>query len=312
MSRADKIAIIDIGTNSVLLTIAEKERDGSLTTLAEEARITRIGEGLGLEQRFIPEAMSRTAKVIGEYDKICRSLEVDQIIAVGTAAFRKAVNAGDFIEDVEQRFGISIEVISEEREAELCFIASQNFGNDLLILDIGGGSTDLIWHDHTQDGIKSLSLPLGCVVLHERLVKSDPINDDDFARLQTYIQTELNNVQKLMGVSENTLPQKVPERLVATAGTATTLAAMHLKLETYSHSDVHGTELNEEDIADFIRQLRDATVEERKKIPGIEPARADVILEGAMVLDETMKLFSYDIVTISDRGVRWGIIYEMC
>ncbi len=313
--RPQRIASIDIGTNSVLLTIAEQATDGSLETVLEDARITRIGEGLGKQQVFLPHAMERTLQVLRDYADMCQQHRVDQIIAVGTAAFRRALNAKDFVRDVENELGLGIEIISGEREAQLSYAAAQrDFGDDILVIDIGGGSTEFIWNDSGSDGrVQAISLPIGSVVIHERYVHSDPINDEDFAQVQTYIMTELLNLQgSRWGGGAAAMKQEPPQKLVALAGSATTLAAMDLQLQTYSHAQVHGHVLKEATVAAIVAQLRTATVEERKQIAGIEPARADVILEGAILLHETMKLFGYDEVHISDRGVRWGLIYELC
>jgi len=307
-----RIATIDIGTNSVLLTIAEQNEAGEFIALHEDARITRIGQGLGENHAFLPEAMDRTLTVLKDYVAKCQKFEVSQIIAVGTAAFRRAFNAKDFVAQAKDQLGLPIEIISGEREAELSYLAAQrDFGDELLVIDIGGGSTEFIWPE-SGAGTKTLSLPLGSVVLHERLVHSDPISDGDYVAVQSYIMTELLTLQSSSwGGSAAPMLQMRPPKLVALAGTATTLAAMKLKLETYSHADVHGTVLSYAELSDQVQQLRDATVAEKKQIPGIEPARADVVLEGAVLLHEAMKLFDYDEVTISDRGVRWGLIYEL-
>lgn len=317
-----RLATIDIGTNSVLLTVVERTADGSFNTLEEQAHITRIGEGLGTNPGFVAPAMERTTQRLDTYVQRCRELEVDQIIAVGTAAFRRASNAKDYVAQVKQDIGLEIEIISGAREAELSYrAATKDFGDDLLVVDIGGGSTEFIWQkeaviarsdsDAANSRLNALSLPLGSVVLHERLVDSDPISDTDFVALQTFILSELLNIQgSRWGGGAGILQQDVPNKLVALAGSATTLAAMQLQLATYSHAEVHGTVLSEAQLAAQVDQLRGLSVEQRKQVPGIEPARADVILEGAMLLHETMKLFGYDQVTISDRGVRWGLIYE--
>ncbi len=307
-----RIATIDIGTNSVLLTVAERNEAGVFTALHEDAQITRIGQGLGQSQMFVPEAMDRTVVVLQAYANKCQELKVDQIIAVGTAAFRRAFNAKDFVAQVKQSTDLSIEIIPGEREAELSYKAAQrDFGDDLLVIDIGGGSTEFIWPGESQ--LNAISLPIGSVVLHERLVNSDPINTADFAALQTYIMTELLNLQgSAWGGSAAAMPEhERPEKLVALAGTATTLSAMKQKLEVYSHAEVHGSVLTIEDLEGQVDLLRKTPLAEKKQIPGIEPARADVVLEGAVLLHETMKLFGYDEVTISDRGVRWGLIYEL-
>jgi exopolyphosphatase/guanosine-5'-triphosphate,3'-diphosphate pyrophosphatase len=305
-----RIGVIDVGTNSVLLTIAERQADDTIKAIREEAHITRIGEGLGSQPAFMPHAMDRTVKLLSSYRQICEQIQVDRIIAVGTAAFRRAQNAKDFVAAVENELGLTIEIISGEREAELAYhAAAHDFGEDLMVLDIGGGSTEYIWK--TGNDIKALSLPLGSVVMHEKYVKTDPINPDEFGFLEAQIMTELTQVYgSSWGGGQAALQKDIPKILVALAGTATTLAAMKLDLETYSHAEVHGTPLSLDEVKGLVERLRAATIQERKKMHGLEPARADVILEGSVILVQTMQLFGYDEVTISDRGVRWGLIYE--
>lgn len=311
MTALHRIGVIDIGTNSVLLTVAERQDDATIKALFEAAHITRIGEGLGSQALFLPQAMERTLQVLKSYKKNCEEFTVDKIIVVGTAAFRRAHNARDFVADVENELGLSIEIITGQREAELSFKAAvHDFGTDVMVLDIGGGSTEYIWQREQE--IKALSLPLGSVVMHEKYVHSDPISSEDYQFLEAQIMSELAQVYgSRWGGGQAALQQDVPQKLVALAGSATTLAAMKLDLATYSHDEVHGTRLSRDEVQSLVERLRVATIEERKRMNGLEPARADVILEGAIILLQTMELFGYEAVTISDRGVRWGLIYEL-
>lgn len=301
MSRPARVAAIDIGTNSVLLTVAESTADGLITTLCEEAHITRIGEGLGTAQQFCEPAMQRTESVLVRYAARCREFHADRVYVVGTAAFRRATNSADFVQRIETACGLKIQIISGEKEAHLSFhAAAHDFGDDLFVLDIGGGSTEFMWT--AGDAVHAHSFPMGSVTLHEELCHSDPIIDADYAALQQQIRASLTVIAPMVRAH--------PATLVALAGTATTLAAMHLQLREYAHDQVHGTVLTAAQIGQLCTTLRAATLAERTAMVGLEPQRADVILSGAVVLAETMQQFGYTTVTISDRGVRWGLLYE--
>lgn len=302
MPHPTTIGVIDIGTNSVLLTVARRAPDGGYTAVTEEAHITRIGEGLGHGQRFTDAAMARTAAVLGRYATICRDLGTDAVYAMGTAAFRKAENADVFVAQIAATYGLTIEIIPGTHEAELSYrAAAQDFGDEVLVLDIGGGSTEFIWRDAAGE-LQTHSLPIGSVVLEEQCVHSDPISDADYDQLLRRTRGLLQSVGR--GAHAH------PPRLIALAGTATTLGAMHLGLQQYSHAQVHGLELHITELITLHDRLRAATIAERRTMPGLEAARADVILSGTILLLETMRQWTYDRVTISDRGLRWGKIYE--
>ncbi|MDO8494480.1 MAG: Ppx/GppA phosphatase family protein [Deltaproteobacteria bacterium] len=306
------IAAIDIGTHSVLLTIAEKKSDGTIVALVEEATLTRIGEGIGSSNQFLPSGMERTLACLKKYKAICDQHSVQKIIAVGTAAFRKAQNAGDFVKQVQKECGIKIEIISGEREAALTYgAATHDFGDNILVLDIGGGSTEMITSE------SAVSVPIGSVYLTEKYVHTDPISAEDFGTLSTTIDENLhgwhgNPVRGLplgdgQGWSDRT--RENFRLFVATAGTPTTLAAIDRKMKVYKHNEIHGSKLSLKTVQNIIADLKSKTVEERKKIPGLEPGRADVILAGALLLEKVAQHFGFQEITVSDRGVRWGLLY---
>lgn len=296
------MATIDIGTNSVLLTVAAQNEHGDLQAVFEDAHITRIGEGLGETQTFGTNAMQRTMTVLRDYARCCQQYDAQTIVAVGTAAFRHATNAADFVAAVRDECGITISVIPGKREAMLSYrAAAQDFGHDCLVLDIGGGSTECIWP--SKSGIQAHSVPIGSVALHEETMVADPLSDDDLARMQIAAHEALATLHAPIG-------NELPSRLVALAGTATTLGAIHLKLERYDHAQVHGLELHITEVQTIFEQLKILTVANRTSVPGLEAGRADVIVSGIILLLETMRMYGFDRVTVSDRGVRWGLIYE--
>ena len=304
-----KLATIDIGTHSVLLLITEKNQSGAIISIADEATLTRIGEGMGSHNIFVTAGMERTLAVLKKYKTICDKHGVKKIIAVGTAAFRKAGNAKEFVAQVQKECGIAIEIISGEREAALTWrAASTDFGNDIVVVDIGGGSTEIIEYDRTMvrscDGKKTkcISLPIGSVILTEQFCHSDPISDHDYKNLKSQITKALKNYRTIVPSYNRTL--------IATAGTATTLGAIQKKMTTYKHAEIHGSKLTLQELKKIIADLKSKTIAERKKIAGLEPGRADVILAGATLLEKIASHFSAKEITVSDRGVRWGLVYE--
>jgi exopolyphosphatase/guanosine-5'-triphosphate,3'-diphosphate pyrophosphatase len=296
---------IDIGTNSVLLLIGEPLPDGSVKVTEDRAEGTRLGEGLAARGEISPEAAMRTMAVLDDYMKLCDVQRVTGIACVGTAALRDASNAGDFIMLVKRTFGLDIEVVSPEREAELTFAACEHdFGSEIVVLDIGGGSTELIARD-PEEGLKLLSLPTGCVTLLEEFVRGDPADEEDLTRARSSVREVLESLVDL-----KTYARPNDRKFVATAGTATTLKAMDLALEPYRAELVHGEALSISRVREIMDELMSKTLEQRRQIKGLPAQRADVILTGAALLHEAMSYLGYATALISDRGVKWGLFYE--
>lgn len=291
-----RVASIDIGTNTVLLTIAE--RDGkTIRVLRDDARITRLGQGLNRDPNFLPEAQERALAVLKDYRKIADALGATKILAVGTAGFRKAKNAGAFVERVKKETGIEIRIISGEEEARLSYLsAAHDFGdsNDLYVLDIGGGSTEVISKQ------SAVSMDLGGVVLSESIVKHDPPTDEEFKTME-------KEIEKAVGAN---LVFALNATLVGLAGSVTTLSAIKQGLVAWDGAKVQGSILTMQDVDGFIALFRKTTNAEKSKIPGMVKGREDTILAGTMILKAVMEALGVDRVTVSDRGLRFGLIYE--
>jgi len=307
-------ATIDIGTNSILLLIGQSLPDGRVRIIADEARIARLGEGIADHENLLPDAIERTISILADYRQLCEKHHVSAISAVSTEALRRASNAKELIEKAKEKLDINIEIISAEQESWFTYRAcAHDFGPDILVCDVGGGSTELIWGKSNLSEIKGqrdagtghqfLSIPMGAVVLTEHFIKSDPITPEEFHELVLIIDQHL--AQTLHSFSH-----RHAEKLVATAGTATTLAAMNKHMVSYDHNKIHGTILEMLDVQVIIDELKAKSVAERRKIPGLQRGREDIILAGAVILDRIMRRLGYDVATVSDRGLRWGLFYE--
>jgi exopolyphosphatase / guanosine-5'-triphosphate,3'-diphosphate pyrophosphatase len=303
-------ATIDIGTNSLLLLIGEPLPDGSIRVLEDRAHITRLGEGLAASDRLTDAAIERTIATLREYKECCDRHGAQAVAAVGTAALRQASNAEAFLARARDELGIAVDVIAPEREARLTHLAAvRDFGEEIVVIDIGGGSTEFIARALPHHGVAGelalKSLPIGCVTLTERFIASDPPAPAEVQALRMAVREALEATVEL-----DHFARPHDHMLVATAGTATTLMAMHLALPAYQPELVHGQHLKITDLRALVAALVAATLDERRRMPGLLPARADVILAGAVLLHEAMNELGYADVTISDRGVKWGLFYE--
>jgi exopolyphosphatase/guanosine-5'-triphosphate,3'-diphosphate pyrophosphatase len=302
------LASIDIGTNSILLLIAE-EKDGELVPVYQEARIARLGEGASETALLSDDAQKRAETILTDYAHICREHGVTNTYACGTAALRSAANAQAFVDHIRTTLGLAIDIISEEREALLSFRANAaSFGNDIVVMDIGGGSTEFIaqcppdqWR---APSLQPLSLTLGVVSLTETHLLNDPPLEGEIESLRGHIKAFLK------GELDDSYYNDGTRKLVASAGTPTTLAALRDEVDPYDPARVHGTTLALTEIDDLITLLEPLTNKERSVLPGLQKGREDVILAGAVLLREACALLGYDDVLVSDRGVRWGLLYE--
>ena len=302
-----RFAAIDIGTNTVLLLVVEMKRKGAFRVLDDRAEITRLGEGVDRTRRIGSEGEERTVEALKSYLARCRDLGVDEVVAAGTSALRDAQNAGNFKLRLQQELGLDLRLLSGEEEAAYSYLAVQRGlaleEKEVLVVDVGGGSTELIWG---QAGAlhRSISLDLGSVRLTERFLTSDPVRDEEYAGLTGAVDGELETLRRRWQVTGRF------HAMVGIAGTFTTLAAIEKRLRQYSHSQVHGSRLSRTEVRRQLRLFKAKSVAERRLIPGLEPKRADVILAGAALIDRIMAFFRMDEVTVSDQGIRYGLLHE--
>ena len=301
-----RAAAIDIGTNSVLLLIAEL-RGERVEALVERATITRLGQDVDRTRRLAPEACARTLSCLQQYAHIIEQMHVERVAVVGTSAMRDAEGGDDFVIDAERVLGTRPRVIAGTEEAHLSYagaLAGLGVAGDVVVCDIGGGSTEIITGSvaGTNRTVSSaISLDIGSVRLFERHVTSDPPSAEQLQAVRADIQNALSGVPR----------PSLATTLVGVAGTITTLAAIEQGLIRYDPALVHGARLERPTVQHLLLRLRVLSVAQRKMLPGLDPARADVIVTGAAIATELLTWSGSEELVVSDRGVRWGLILGM-
>ncbi len=301
----ERWATIDVGTNTVLLLVAER-RGGALAPVLERAEITRLGRGVDATGRLDPAAIRDTVATLADYARSARALGARVVACVATSAARDAQNGDEFFEAARASAGLSPEVIPGDEEARLVWQSAwRDFGRPgepLAVLDVGGGSTELSFGDGPAPRGRQ-SLQVGAVRLTERHVTRDPPSAAELERLRAAAREAVRPLGAMEGRAGG-------GTLVGVAGTVTTLAAVVQGLPAYDAEKVHGSALSLEQIERLAATLAALTVRERAALRGMEPKRADVILAGAVIVAEAMRATGFDRLVVSDRGVRWGLLYD--
>jgi exopolyphosphatase / guanosine-5'-triphosphate,3'-diphosphate pyrophosphatase len=312
-----RVATIDIGTNTVLLLIAEVSGDGELVPIVDRAEITRLGQGVDRSRALAPEAIERTLACLSGYAAEIAKSRVDRIGVVGTSAMRDAGRGGDlgveragpkgdFITRATAILGVEPRIVSGDEEASLAFaggLLGLGVEGDVTAFDVGGGSTEII-HGQLARGAAVVrdraSLDIGSVRLFERHVRSDPPSSMEMSVVRAFV------LDQLLGA-----PPPSGRPLVGMAGTVTTLAAVARGIDPYDPTKVHGMRLGARELAEAARRLTALPLAERKGVRGLEPKRADVIPVGAAIVEAVVAWARADEVIVSDRGVRWGLALEL-
>lgn len=300
-------AFIDVGTNTLLCLIADIRDTGRFRVLDDLAEIARLGQGVDQTGVISAAGEERAIAILARYRDRCNDLGVEEITAVGTSALRDARNSDQVRARIRDALGIDIRVISGAEEAGYSFLAVQrglsNLDHELLVIDIGGGSTEFILGN--ENGVsRALSVDVGSVRLTERYLHGDPVRADEVSAMGAAVEAQL------AAVKSEIIAQASSPTLVGIAGTFTTLVAIEKKLTRYSPSQVHDSVLNLPEVKGHVAMLQARSVAERKQIAGLEPKRADVIFAGAFLIEKIMELFGARQVVVSDQGVRYGLLHE--
>ena len=301
-------AVIDIGTNSVKLLVAEV-RGTFIDPIVEESEQTRLGRGFYEQHLLQPGPIQQTALAVARLAQSAREAGAESIQLIATSAARDARNAMDLKAAVEAASGLIPRIITGEEEAELAFrgvTSDPAFqSHSLAILDVGGGSTEII----TGSGEHHLyrqSYPIGSVRLMERFPTGDPPLPEELTRCRQWLIDQLPKREAfpVQNVSESGGPMQ----LVGTGGAATILARMTLGLTGFDRSRIDGLTLTRQQIREALDRIWNQSLADRRTIPGMPPNRADIILMGALIYDTIMELYGYDTLTISTRGLRFGAL----
>jgi exopolyphosphatase / guanosine-5'-triphosphate,3'-diphosphate pyrophosphatase len=302
--KANRLAAVDIGTNSIRSIVIECDAKGAYRILDDEKVTVRLGEGLHRTGRISPAAWQRALEALARQKKIIDGYRVGSIEAVATSAVRRAANGADFVAEVKARVGLEVEVISGEDEAELAALSAfHNFdleGVRHLIFDIGGGSLELVTAlgTHVEE---ILSLDLGAVFLTETFLKSDPVQFDEHQKLR-------KQVRRALKASFPRDERLALQCLVGSGGTITSIAAMVMAQRHERYDSSHGYELLRYDLVHLLAMLLRQNEKERRATPGLSPDRADIIIAGVTVVDELMAFFGANLLRVNERGIREGLI----
>ena len=298
-----KYAAIDIGSNSVLLLIAEKDLHGHWQTLVDKVDVTRLSEGLQATGVLKAESINRTARAVKNFVRLIRKQGVTQVAAVGTMCLRTAKNARDFLQKVEDECGLAIEIISGEEEARLSYFAVKT-GIGLsegkhVIFDIGGGSTEFIFVEGERIE-RIFSINIGAAGLTEKYLISDPVTKEELATMLKVVRDAFSDFEF----------DEKPDTLIGIGGTITTIGAVKHRLTFYQPDIVHGDILHLTEIERQLELYLLRPIEERKTIVGLQAERADVILAGVGIVRTVLEKLGVDEVMISARGIRHGLLAD--
>jgi exopolyphosphatase/guanosine-5'-triphosphate,3'-diphosphate pyrophosphatase len=303
---AKLIGSIDIGTNSVLLliTIFDGKR---LRRFVDEATITRLGQGVDALGKLSEEAIDRTLQCLQNYADKLSERNVTIRGAVATSAMRDAENGTSFLDRAETILGVRPQVVSGELEAQLtCDGALSGLEPEgkLTVFDVGGGSTEIVACTRIGNGVATLrnavSLPMGAVRMTERHLKSDPPRAEELLALRSDVRKIMKDAPNIAG-----------RALIGVAGTVTTLAALIHNITPYDGNAVHGCLVGRDALSQATDELASITINERKQLEALDPKRADVIVAGAIIVDEICDAAGMQRLLVSDRGVRWGLAQRL-
>ena len=299
-----RVAAIDLGTNSTRLLVADVE-DGRLDEVERRLTITRLGEGVDARRSLLPLPIARVRNCLTEYRRTAEAHGAERTLAVATSAVRDAENGEAFLGEVEWSYGFATRLLGGEEEAELTFrgvTASRALRGERVVIDIGGGSTELIRGGGEGPAFHA-SLDIGSVRLTERFLSEDPPAESEISECARAVRA--------------LLAERVPDEMrvagaeaIGVAGTVTTLAALELELAPYDPAQTHGYRLGRPAVERQLARLSSVPLAERRELPGIDPERAPVIVAGVVILREILDLLGLEGIEVSERDLLDGTALE--
>jgi exopolyphosphatase/guanosine-5'-triphosphate,3'-diphosphate pyrophosphatase len=297
------LASIDMGTNTFRLLVAEVEKQ-SLIEICSVKKTIRLGEGFLQDKVLRAVAIERAVEALSHFRDVLKEHRVDDLVVVGTSVIREAKNQGEFIKEIKERTDFDVEVISGEQEALYTFLGVnfviQNQNDPMLVIDIGGGSTEFIGAEGETPTFL-MSTKLGVVHLTEKYLRSDPPTAEELKQLRSEIAQIIRPIVY-------DFPSKC--RFVGTAGTVTSLAAIDQRLMEYDPEKINRYSLSRASVERIFKEITSMTLEQRRDVPGLEKGREDLLVSGTLILLTVMDLLGYDPVYVSDYGLREGILLD--
>jgi exopolyphosphatase/guanosine-5'-triphosphate,3'-diphosphate pyrophosphatase len=302
-----RVAVVDIGTNSTRLLVAEVDEDARLTELERRSVVTRLGQGVDSSGALAPEAMDRVFATLADYRALIDEHHAERTVAVLTSAVRDAANGPEFTARVRDEYGLEARAIPGDEEARLSFLGATSerpadAPGPAVVIDIGGGSTELVVGDG-RDVLFHVSTQAGVVRQSERHIHSDPPAPEELQALRGEVRS-IFEAQAPADVRDGT------RAAIAVAGTATSLASIDQKLDPYDASKVHGYRLSVQRLAELLDELASMTEEERRHVTGLDPGRAPTIVAGTAMLIEALGAFGLDGTEVSDHDILRGAALE--
>jgi len=313
-----RLAAIDIGTNSARLLIGDYDRD-VFSILERKMKITRLGSGLRENRTISQDSADKTLDVLKTYNELINKCKVNKCRAVGTSVLRNAKNSSDFISSAEKILGIEVDVIGGDEEARLSFYGatkdimrdydksdrvSQVNSKKILVLDVGGGSSEFILGEKSSEPDFIESIDIGCVSISERYMDSDVPDAGKLNKMNNHVRRKLKNtVKKVKNLKIG--------YIIGVAGTISTIAAVDLKLDEYDSDKIHKHVLEFGKIKEIYNYLCGLNLKERKKVRGMDPGRADVIIGGAAIVINVLEMLGREFIFVSERDILDGIIYTL-
>lgn len=307
MSDPTPLAAVDCGTNSTRLLIVDRTGGAKV----RDMRITRLGQGVDRSHRLQPEAVERTLDVLRDYRSKMDSEHVERARLVATSAVRDASDGPRFLQAASDIIGWDAELLSGDEEGRLSYAgATQGLPDDqgtTVVVDIGGGSTEMVVN--RRDGIRSLSMDIGCVRLTERFLHGEPPPPDEVRAALAAIDAELDRATRV--IPELDGPDR-EIRMIGLAGSVSTLALLELGLERYDRDRIHHARLTRAAVTRWCRVLGAETVEQRARRAGLPEGRQDVIFGGALILERVMERLQQEECLVSESDILDGLVLSLC
>jgi exopolyphosphatase/guanosine-5'-triphosphate,3'-diphosphate pyrophosphatase len=297
-----RVAAVDLGTNSTRLLVADVD-DGRIDELVRRTKITRLGEGVDERKRLLPVPIARVRNVLTDFRREGEQLGAQRTLLVATSAVRDAENGEAFLGEIEWSYGFATRLLTGDEEAELSFRGAalgRELGEDTLLLDIGGGSTELVIGDSDGLGFHE-SLDIGSVRLTERFLHSDPPSSEELDACARAAREQL--AERVPGDAR-------PQVAIGVAGTITSVAALDLDLAEYDPERVHGHRVPRAGVEAQLERLASLPLAQRRGLPSLDPDRAPVIVAGAVILREALDRFGLDGIEVSEHDILDGAALE--